>query len=188
MQNLRWKILNSSYVIKDRWLSLRSDTCQMPSGRIVAPYYVMEYPTWVNVVAVTEDHQIVLVRQYRHGLRRVTLEIPSGCVETTDASPLAAMRRELLEETGYTSDIFIETTQLSANPANHNNMTHCFLAIGVKHVAEARLDENEQIDLVLVPLKEFIELLRVGELCQALHVGSALFALMQMGIISIKAT
>ena len=60
----------SEYLIQDQGLSLRTDTCQLPNGRIVAPYYVLEYPPWVNIVALTQDHQVVLVRQYRHGIQQ----------------------------------------------------------------------------------------------------------------------
>jgi ADP-ribose pyrophosphatase len=131
MHPFDWKLLQSAYIIQDRWLSLRADTCQLPNGGTVVPYYVLEYPPWVNVVALTKDEHVVLVRQYRHGVQQTVVELPSGTVEQTDASPLAAMKRELLEETGYASEVWYELGKLSPNSANHTNLTYCFLATGV---------------------------------------------------------
>ena len=75
--SLDWKLISSEYLVSDRWLRLRADKCQLPSSKIIEPYYVLEYPTWVNVVAVTPQNEVVLVRLYRHGIGRTVLEIPS---------------------------------------------------------------------------------------------------------------
>jgi ADP-ribose pyrophosphatase len=181
MHPFDWKRLKSEYVLQDRWLSLRADTCQLPSGRIIAPYYVLEYPPWVNVVALTHDHDVVLVRQYRHGVQQTVLELPSGTVETTDASPLAAVQRELLEETGYAGAHVVETGRLSPNSANHANWTYCFLATGAEPVAAPLAEDTERVETVLMPLADVIGLARKGGLFQALHVGSLFFALHALG-------
>lgn len=181
MHPFDWQLLQSVYVLQDRWLSLRADTCQLPNGRTVAPYYVLEYPSWVNVVALTEDHHVVLVRQYRHGVQQTVLELPSGTVEAADASPRAAMQRELLEETGYVSAHVVETGRLSPNSANHANMTYCFLATGVERVAEPMPEDTEQVETVLMPLADVIELASTGGLLQALHVGALFLALRALG-------
>ena len=181
MHPFDWKLLQSAYLIQDQWLTLRADTCQLPNGRTVAPYYVLEYPPWVNVVALTQDHQVVLVRQYRHGIQQTVLELPAGTVEPTDASPLAAIQRELLEETGYASQDVIETGRLSPNSANHANMTYCFLAMGVTQVAEPRPEDTERGETVLMPLADVVGLASTGGLLQALHVGALFFALHALG-------
>jgi ADP-ribose pyrophosphatase len=184
MHPLDWKRLQSTYILQDRWLSLRADTCQLPDGRTVAPYYVLEYPPWVNIVALTTDQRVVLVRQYRHGVQQTLLELPSGAVDAADASPLAAAQRELLEETGYGSEAVVETGRLSPNPATHTNLTYCFLATGVRLVAEPRPEETEHLEVVLMPLSEVVQLAHTGGLLQALHVGALFFALQALGKLS----
>ena len=180
MDSFGWKTLESKQVIKDKWLSLRADKCQLPNGRIIEPCYVMEYGAWVNVVALTKNQDVVLVREYRHGIQKTLLELPGGAMDPEDASPLAAVKRELLEETGYTSNTFVETGKLFPNPATHNNLLHCFLATNVEQVDNPRLDDTEQIDLVLMPLEKVIKLAANGGLMQALHVGSLFFALARL--------
>jgi ADP-ribose diphosphatase len=178
---MNWAVESTRRIFRDRWLSVRADRCRMPDGREVDPYYVLEYPDWINVVAVTESDEVVLVRQYRHGIARVVLELPSGVVEANDGSPLETARRELLEETGYTSDSFRLTGILSANPATHSNLTHCFLATGCRKVAEPSPDEIEELEVVVVPLVRLGRLAREGALLQSLHVSSVFFALAELG-------
>lgn len=186
MHQFDWTILKSRYIVKDEWLSLRADKCQMPNGRVIDPYYVFEFPTWVNVVALTDTDEVVLVRQYRHGIRKTVLELPCGSVTENDTSPTQAARRELLEETGYISENFIETGRISANPANHTNLTYCFLALDATPVATRQLDDTEQIDVILTPLRKVIELIEEGDIFQALHISSIFLALRKLGEIRWK--
>jgi hypothetical protein len=81
-----WHIVKSETLIKDRWIDLRADACVTSSGVDIAPYYVLAYPDWVHVVAITPDDQLVLVRQYRHGVGEILLELPAGAVEAADTS------------------------------------------------------------------------------------------------------
>jgi 8-oxo-dGTP pyrophosphatase MutT (NUDIX family) len=185
MEDFDWSILKSEYIVKDRWSSLRADTCRMPEGKIVAPYYVLEYPTWVNVFALTKQKEVVLVQQYRHGCQKTLLELPSGCMEATDISPTEAIKRELLEETGYAGKEFIHTCTISANPSSHNNLTHCFLALDVELIKEPHLDDTEQIQVVLKPLCEVINSLKNHTFLQSLHISSMFQALLYMNIIKL---
>ncbi len=122
-----------------------------------------------------------MVRQYRHGLGKSLLELPCGAVEGSSETPLEAAQRELLEETGYASDELVGTGVLSPNPATHTNLTHCFLATNCRKVAAPNPEATEDLESKLVPLEEFVGSVLRGDLLQALHVGSVLFALGKLG-------
>ncbi len=177
---MKWKINNSRYLVNDKWLKLRSDSCTMPNGNIIEPYYVFEYPSWINVFGITTDNKVLLVRQYRHGLKEVVLELPSGCVENNGESHLEAAKRELLEETGFTGSSFKQTCKISANPSNHNNQTYCFLATDLEKVSDISLDYGEDIETVLVPLEEFMKMFEENKFHQALHVSSIFYGLQHL--------
>lgn len=179
-QRTNWTVERSRRILEDEWISLRADSCRTPGGELVEPYYVLDYPDWVNVVAVTGDDRVVLVRQYRHGLGRTLLELPCGAVEPSDATPEAAAERELLEETGFAPAAMIESGVLSPNPASHSNLTRCFLATGCRRVPRVETSETERTEVSLLPLEEFTRLVLGGGLLQALHFGSALFALIRL--------
>lgn len=171
-----WKILGSKYLYRANGVALRIDQCKISNGSIFEPY-VIETGTWVNVIALTKDREVILVKQYRHGAGQVMLEIPAGVMDSDDDSPLQTAKRELLEETGYTSEKFIEVGNSYPNPATHNNLTYSFLALDVEKVGQQHLDDTEEIDVSLMPFDEFVALAKVGGVPQALHVTALFFAL-----------
>ena len=96
-----WEVISSEYLHRAPWLTVRKDHLVLPNGNHIPSYYILEYPDWVNTIAVTSDGQFVFIRQYRHGLQQTSYELCAGVCEKEDASPLASAQRELLEETGY---------------------------------------------------------------------------------------
>lgn len=92
MSSYDWNVLESKNIVKDEWLTLRADRYQMPNGRLVEPYYVFEFPEWVNIVGVTDNDEVVLVKQYRHGIRKTVLELPCGTVRENGTLPIQAPR------------------------------------------------------------------------------------------------
>jgi 8-oxo-dGTP pyrophosphatase MutT (NUDIX family) len=171
---LPWDVLGSAYLSRRPWLTLRQDRVRLPGGAVIDEYFVLEYPAWVNVVAVTPDDRVVLVRQYRHGLGRVDFELPAGVVEPGDASPEDAARRELREETGYAGGAWRPLCVASANPATHSNLTHSFLAVGVEEVAPPAPDATEDIRCLTLPVAGVARLVEAGEVVQALHLAPLL--------------
>ena len=174
---MNWKTIKSEYVLNNKWIKVRADKCRMPNGQIIDPYYVLEYPAWINVFGITKDNNVVLVKLYRHGVRKTVLELPCGVMEGSDKTPMDAAKRELLEETGYTSDNFIQTGIVSPNTSNHQNYTYCFLAQNLEKTADPKPDITEEIVTHLVPLKNAVHMLKNGEFLQALHVSSVFYAL-----------
>lgn len=167
-ENRRWEVLESEYIARKPWFTVRHERLRLPDGRIVPDYYVMEYPDWVNVIAVTRDGRFVFVTQYRHGLGDTRYEIVAGVSEPTDGSMEAAARRELLEETGYGGGEWRRLMTLSANPATQNNLTYCFVATGVEPLADQRLDATEDLRVHLLTLDQVRELLLGDGMRQAL--------------------
>ena len=180
MTELNWKTCSSTYIHKGPWATLRSDKCEMPDGRIVEQYYVLEYPNWANAVALTEDNKVIMVRQYRHAANIVSLEIPGGVIEDGE-DPEAGMLRELLEETGYEFDSIELISTVYANPSTANNKTFCYLAKGGKKVQEQSLDEHEELIVEEYTIAEVKQLLADNKIAQALHCTGLFYALMKLG-------
>ena len=177
---MRWKTLSSKYISNHIYFTARQDRCQREDGTIVDPYFVVELPTSATALPVTEDGKIVLVRQYRHPIDEVILEIPGGFIDEGEDFT-AGMKRELLEETGYAFTNIEPLGRVAANPGVLNNYTELFLATGGKKVSGQKLDHNEEIEIVLVTEAELIEMLVKQEIKQSLHVNCIFFALMKMG-------
>lgn len=172
-----WKLLGSEYLFREPWLTVRKDICETPLGKHVDAYYVLEYPDWVNAMALTEDGQVLLIRQYRHAIGRVLVEIPGGVMDKEDESPEVAIRRELLEETGYTFSDMHSLGEVSANPSTTTNLVHMFLATGGKKVQDQQLDDNEEIDVLAVSIEELEAMLKRREFLQALHISCLYYGL-----------
>ena len=122
----------------------------------------------MNVVALTEDRKVVLVRQFRHGIESLTLEIPGGAVDPGDPSPLAAAKRELREETGYVARHWKRLGVVDPNPAIQTNSCWTFLAEGARLAGAADPDPGEELEVVLVPEKSLESLARRGVIRHAL--------------------
>lgn len=166
MKNLDWKVLSSEYLYQRPWLTARRDTCQLPDGRVMDEYYVLEYPTFINVIAITKDEQMVLVRQYRHGLGRTCFELVAGCVEDGE-EPIEAAKRELHEETGYTGGEWSQMMTFTCNASAMNNLSHSFLAMGVEKTDSQHLDANEDIEVYTFSKEEVKAMLLRGDFMQA---------------------
>ena len=162
------KILSSEYISQHQYFTARKDSYQTAGGKIVAPYFVVELPTSAAAMAITEDNEVIMVKQYRHPLNEYILEIPGGFIDAGE-QPQAAIERELLEETGYTFSSFHYLGITAANPGLLNNFTHLFLAQGGKKTAAQSLDANEEIEIILKPLQEVKLMLLHNEIKQSMH-------------------
>lgn len=163
----KWETVSSEYLFRRPWLTVRHDAVRLPDGRINPEFYVLEYPDWVNVIAITRDGKFVMERQFRYGLGKTCYEICAGVMEEGE-SPLEAAKRELLEETGYGNGIWTSLMEISGNSSTTDNLTHCFLATGVEKVSGQDLDPTEDISVELLTEDEVKGLLESDCIKQAL--------------------
>jgi 8-oxo-dGDP phosphatase len=174
-----WKVLTREYLARKPWYTVRVDRVELPNGTIIPEYWISEYAPWVNVVALTERDEVVLIRQYRHGIGAVHYELPAGSSDPGDTSMEEGARRELREETGYGGGRWSLLATLSANPALQNNLTYTFLAEGVTPVGAAAPEASEDIRVHLTPLADIQGLVERGGFLQALHVAPLLMLLLK---------
>jgi ADP-ribose pyrophosphatase len=166
-----WKVLESKYVRPQ----FRIDKVELPNGKFLDAT-IFELSSWANIIALTKNNDVVLIKQYRHGVQEVLWEIPGGVVEDGEDS-LEGIKRELLEETGYTAAKFIQVGALYPNPAFQTNTMYCFLALGAELTGEQNFDDGEDIEVHLVPLDELVAMTQRGEFPHALQVAALFYAL-----------
>ena len=169
-----WKVLETNYFRP--WF--RVDKCELPNGNFLDAT-IFEFRTWANVLALTRNQEVVLIQQYRHGVYDVLWEFPGGVVDDGE-DPVEGAKRELLEETGYTSSSLIQVGRLYPNPALQTNSLYCYLALDAEKAAEQHLDAGEDIEVHLVPLYQVIQLARDGAFPHALQAAVLFQALLYL--------
>jgi 8-oxo-dGDP phosphatase len=177
-----WRALSSREVLRDRWISVRADDCVTADGVEVSPYYVLDYPDWVHVVALDPLDRVLLIRQYRHGAGVISIELPAGGVDPSDADILAAGARELAEEAGYGGRMSLVGVH-SPNPANHSNRVHTVVARDIWPVGSPKKDPLEEIEPFFVDVDEAVRLATSGEMISAMQVASLLLGLRSAGLL-----
>ena len=165
-----WQRLDSETVYSCRIFSLQKNRSRSPRTGKTHDFFVLDSTEWVNIIPVTPNEEVVLIRQYRHGTDDITLEIPGGMVDQEDVSLLHAARREMQEETGYDSDDIIPLGAIHPNPAIQANRCHTFLARNVEKISEPHFDTTEETEVILVPVGELPELVRQERITHALVV------------------
>jgi 8-oxo-dGTP pyrophosphatase MutT (NUDIX family) len=182
MMSRGWKVLSTQEIFKTSFFRFRTDKCELPDGRVMPNYYVMEFPDWVNIVPVTEDNKIVLVEQYRQASGEVCLEIPGGSTHPgANESPEKAAVRELREETGFVPDDVRLIGVQQPNPAMQNNRMHTYIGFGCRLLEKPELDPFEDIEVVTVPIPEVYDMIFTGKIRHSIVVASLLYALPVLG-------
>ncbi len=162
-----WKRIRSQSTRSFRIFTIRTDTTLSPRTGKKHDFYILESRDWINVIPLTDDKEVVMIRQFRHGSREVTLEIPGGLVDPGD-TPKKAAARELLEETGYWAKWWTKIGVVNPNPALFNNRCYTFLAQGIQKIADPSPDQTEDIEVVLFPLRKIPGLILNGEIDHAM--------------------
>ena len=172
----KWQKIASKYLVKEKWATLRVDEVKLPDGIVKDDYYVLEYPNWVNAIALTEEGKIIMVRQYRHAADIVSLEVPGGVIDG-DEDPEFAIKRELLEETGYSFKTCKLVAELYPNPATANNVTFTFVLTGGIKTHEQHLDEHEILNVEEYTIDQVKQFIKDNKIAQALHVAALHYGL-----------
>lgn len=166
---MSWKLIDKEHIINNKWISVRKDHVLLPSGVEIFEFYVIERPKIVHVIAITKEGKFIFEKQYRYGIDRDCLEICAGNVES-DETPLETAKRELLEETGYSGGKWKLINQLAVDTSNMTEISYSFLATDLVKVADPKLEETEDIEIVLLSEDEVMQSLKRGDVISALMV------------------
>jgi len=170
-----WSVISTEQLVETRVFSLLKRQSRSPRSGEPYDFFLLDVPHWVNIVPITRERQLVLVRQYRQGAEDLTLEIPGGMMDPQDGSAEHAARRELLEETGYTAGAMRQAGWVEPNPALQNNRCYTFVAEDLHSPGPLQPDGSEDIEVVHIPLDEVSDYVRSGRIRHSLVI--AAFAL-----------
>jgi ADP-ribose pyrophosphatase len=173
---LPWQVLSESTLIAQRWLEVREQRVRLANGHEIERFHLIKGPNWAAVLCLTEERQVVFVRQYRHGIAGPSLELPAGVLEPTE-EPMLAAQRELREETGFDAAHFEPLLQVAPEPARNSTRAHFFFARGGVRVSAQALDSSEELEVVLIPASELYDLIDGGHVVHAAHIAAILLAL-----------
>ena len=171
-----WTVRSSSVRLDEPFLRVRSDTVELPDGTVIEGYFVRESRGFVVVAALTQDRRIVLVRQYKHGVAQILLELPAGMIDAGE-TPQSCAVRELAEETGYAGDPPRLLRSLFADPTSSNASFHIFLIENAKPKFAQSLDPTEAIEVHTVTIEELRAAVHDGRIASGSQVAAAYIAL-----------
>lgn len=169
-----WQILSDTSLVSQRWLEVREQRVRLANGHEIERFHLICGPDWAGVLCLTEERQVVLVRQYRHGFGGPSLELPAGVLEAGEA-PIDGARRELREESGFEVESIEPLLAAAPEPARNSTRAHFFFARATKRV-ELAPDQSEELEVLLVPVTELLDLIDRGQIVHAAHIGAILLA------------
>lgn len=166
-----WETIKDKKVYETPIFSLHQKKMMPAGSKTPANFYVLNAPEWINVIALTKKQEIVLVEQYRHGVDTITLEIPGGMTDPGE-TPMEAARRELSEETGYSSSTWSSLGKVSSNPAILTNYTHLYVAEECEQTLNQHTDGHEDINVHILPVGRFLKLVETGDIHHSIVVAA----------------
>jgi len=170
-----WQVLAETPLVSQRWLEVHEQRVRLANRHEIERFHLVRGPSWASVLCVTATGQVVLVRQYRHGIAGVSVELPAGVIDPGE-EPIAAAHRELREETGFAAERIEPLLTVAAEPARNSARAHFFIATGGRRVDEQTLDQSEELQVLLVEPSELFELIDSGQMVHGVHVAAVLLA------------
>jgi 8-oxo-dGTP pyrophosphatase MutT (NUDIX family) len=170
-----WRVLSERMIVERRWLQVREQRVALPNGHEIDEFHLIEGPPWAAALAITPRGEVVMVRQYRHGIGQGSLELPAGVIEPGEP-PMLSAERELREETGYEAREWRPLLSVSTEPARHTTRAHFFVALGAELAGPARPEQCEVIDVELYGAAELVRLVETGGIVHGVHVAAILLA------------
>ncbi|MBA7494716.1 hypothetical protein ES702_05293 [subsurface metagenome] len=169
MSDKLWRTLDSAYVVNSKYLKIRKEKVELPTGDVYNEYYINERLGWVSIFCVTKENRVILNRQYKHGIGQYVLELPAGNLET-GVSPLKCAQKELLEETGYKARNWEYVGKFILDPTFSEGFMYLYYCDQGEKVVHKTRDPREKIETVLVDIEDLIELLRKNNITVIGHV------------------
>lgn len=188
-KKLYWELINEEHIIQDAWIDFRRNEYKLPDGQTISPVYNYSKHSFSLVVATDRSGNFICVRQYRHGIDEITTEFPAGGIEyakkedatsepyitkeniiASEDEAFEAAKRELREETGYTSDNWTHLLTIPANATISNSNVHIYSATDCTLSASQELDDTEFLNVVTLSEAELLSAINGGDFKQALHV------------------
>lgn len=160
----KWELINSEIAFQSKWFRVNKDTCRLPNGHTIDDYFYASGNHFAIVFALTESEEVILVRQYKHGVKDIVTELPAGLVDEKDFAPLETILRELEEETGYKPKKIEPLTTFFVSPAKADTLAYTFFASSCVRISDQKLDEKEQIEILFAKPEELPEMIAHGDI------------------------
>ena len=181
----KWEAESSNTVYQKKWMTIREESCRLPDGSILNPYIIIDVPNFCNVFIVTENEEIVFVKQYRHAAGIISIELPGGMIDEGE-EPIVSVAREMKEETGYDSNDIELLFTVCPNPPLESNRAWFYIAKNAKLSHPISLDQYEDIEVIKMTKNDFIKMLLNNEFTHGAQAGAMYAAAIKMGWLVVK--
>lgn len=178
----KWRRIRSESLVDTHWVKVNRDAVELPNGCRIDDFYTITINDAAAIVAVDDEGNIILKKEYRYCCDQDLIEIPAGTFESDEKDSLEVAKRELLEETGYMSQSWQYIGATVESSAKLTNRMHLYFADHCRKVSQQKLDETEDLEVLVVPLKQAVDMVMNGEICCNSSAHGILWAARKLGV------